>query len=397
MSIIKGKNQAPSRGESDSQQVELVLLSKSPNLGSLSLDSSKRRISTGRCGLKRRSDAFPQKPVQCGSRFHYIQEMHRTAATFAVLIGISACLPGSAGQDIIPGTPFHSYFTQDRLGRPIHFFLGGEASASHAVPLVVWVQGTGCSSVFGHTGDRITQGPQILLHDAVRGRARVLAVDKPGVVFLDKQADAADSTTCRPEFLKEHTLDRWAEAIVSAIRAAYKLPGVDQSRTLVIGASEGGIVALRVSNALPTVTHVASLAGGGPVHLFDLAEFCRRKGLDPEKEVFECWQGIMRDPDSTAKFCWGHPHRALSSFMKTSLVQEALRSRAELYFAHGTADGQNFIAGFDVLRAELAGKGRAAVFDRIQGADHGMNQPSQSPPEGLVKVLDRILVWFLPK
>jgi len=304
--------------------------------------------------------------------------------------------PTATAQESVPGTPFRSYSTRDTLHRPIRFFLAGARVAAHPLPLVVWIQGTGCSSLFGKEGDRITQGPQILVHEAVSGRALVLAVDKPGVEFLDEQANAGDSSTCRPEFLREHTLDRWTAAVAAAIQAAQRLPGVDRSRTLVIGASEGGIVAARVSNVLRSVTHAASLSGGGPVHLFDLAEYVRRRGLDVDQEVYGCWREILRDPDSTTRFCWGHPYRMLSSFMKTSLAEECLRSRAKLYLVHGTADEQNFVAGFDVLRAELAAHRVDAVFERIDGADHALDRPGQSPPEGLVDVLGRILAWFLP-
>jgi hypothetical protein len=69
------------------------------------------------------------------------------------------------------------------------------------------------------------------------------------------------------------------------------------------------------------------------------------------------------------------------------LFAEALKSHALLYFAHGTADTQQMIAGFDVLRAELAAKQREAVFERIEGADHALDLPNQKVPEGLEEVL----------
>jgi dienelactone hydrolase len=81
--------------------------------------------------------------------------------------------------------------------------------------------------------------------------------------------------------------------------------------------------------------------------------------------------------------------------MKTSLAEEALRSRARLYFAHGTADDQNAVAGLDVLRAELAAKRRDAIYDRIEGADHALNAPGQKTPEGFEAVFGRVVTWFL--
>ena len=305
--------------------------------------------------------------------------------------------PALAGEQDYPvgDKPFRRYVVAGRDGKRITFYLSTQQTPSHRVPLIVWVQGTGCSSQFVSVGGRMSRGLQGVLYSVARGRARVLAVEKPGVEFLDDQPDEGDARTCRPEFLAEYTLDRWATTIADAIGAAQKLPGVDTSKTLVIGHSEGGIVAMRVSNVSPLVTHAASLSGGGPVYLFHMAEFMRSKELDPEKEVYACWSEILKDPDSDTKFCWGQTYRQWSTFMKTSVIAEALKSHALLYFAHGTADAQQTIAGFDVLRAELAAKQRDAVFERIEGADHALDLPNQQVPEGLEAVFGRVVDWFL--
>ncbi len=263
------------------------------------------------------------------------------------------------------------------------------------MPLAVFVQGSGCSSLFHREGERIMQGAFGLLLDATRGRSRVLVVEKPGVQFLDKQTDPADAKTCRPEFLAEHTLDRWTAAIIASIKAAHQLPGIDKSRTLVIGGSEGGVVAVHVTNVMPSVTHAASIAGGGPNHLFVLADYMRRNDLDPEVEVYSCWAKILSDPESTTEFCWGQPYRLWSSLLKTSLTRECLESRAALYLIHGTADEWSSIAAFDVMRVELAAKQRKAVFERIEGADHSLTRPKEKPEDGLTAAFGRVMDWFV--
>src|ERR1035441_9071055 len=132
-------------------------------------------------------------------------------------------------------------------------------------------------------------------------------VSRPRKIMATAEAPSSVSTSQR----------HWSnQTIADAIQAAQKLPGVDTSKTLVIGISEGGIVAMRVSNVSPRVTHAASLSGGGPVYLFHLAEFMRNKQLDAEKEVYACWSDILKDPDSATKFCWGQTYRQWSSFMK---------------------------------------------------------------------------------
>ena len=317
--------------------------------------------------------------------------------TCAILVlNLFLCSALAAAEDYPVGDkPFRRYVAEGREGQSITFYLSNEPKSSPPLPLIVWVQGTGCSSQFVSVGGRMSRGLQGVLYSVARGRARILAVEKPGVQFLDDPPDDGDVRACRPEFRAEFTLDRWATTITDAIQAAQKLPGVNTSKTLVIGISEGGIVAMRVSNVSPVVTHTASLSGGGPVYLFHMAEFMRSKGLDAEKEVYACWTDILKDPDSATKFCWGQTYRQWSSFMKTSVIAEALKSHALLYFAHGTADTQQSIAGFDVLRAELAAKQRQAVFERIEGADHALDLPSQKVPEGLEAVFGRVVNWFL--
>jgi len=313
-----------------------------------------------------------------------------------LVLNLVFCSALAAVEDYPVGDkPFRRYVTDGRDGKRVTFYLSTQQAPSHPVPLIVWVQGTGCSSQFVSVGGRMSRGLQGVLYSVAHDRARILAVEKPGVEFLDYPPDDSDSSACRPEFRAEFTLDRWATTIADAIQAAQKLPGVDTSKTLVIGISEGGIVAMRVSNVSAVVTHAASLSGGGPVYLFHLAEFMRSKKLDAEKEVYACWSDILKDPDSATKFCWGQTYRQWSSFMKTSVIAEALQSHAALYFAHGTADTQQTIAGFDVLRAELAARQRDAVFERIEGADHALDLPNQQVPEGLEAVFGRVVGWFL--
>lgn len=285
------------------------------------------------------------------------------------------------GAEPVGDTGFRRYTTGQTT-----FYLSGQGG--RALPLVLFVQGTGCASHFAEEGGHVVGGVQMVLSEAVRGRAIVMAVEKPGVRYLD------NSATCRPEYTAQYTLDRWTAVLGQALAAARRMNGVDRSRMLVVGHSEGAIVAVHLSNAARGVTHVAALSGGGPVYLFHMAEFFRAKGMDPEKELYPCWSRILKDPASTTGFCWGQTHRLWSSFMKTSILQEALASKSALYFAHGSADQQNPVSAFDVLRAELAAKGRTAVFDRVEGAGHGFDLPGQAPPAGFQAVFARILAWF---
>ncbi len=317
-----------------------------------------------------------------------------------VVVALALTLPALSSaavvkEGVVAGQGFDRYSARlPGQERPITFYLSEHPGGGKPLPLVVWVQGTGCESHFSRGDDGSLHGGLLMLvREAAGNQAVVMGVEKPGVEFLNP--DPKRLQDCPADFLHAYTLDRWAETIAGAITAAQGLPGVDSGRILVMGHSEGGLVAIRVSNVLRGVTHAASLSGGGLKYLFHIAEFIRRKGGDPEEVVYRCWAQVRADPGATDKFCWGGTYRQWASFMRTSIVQEALESKARLYFAHGSADAQNTVAGFDALRAEMAANGREAVFERIEGADHALDLPGHELPEGLKAAFGRVMGWFL--
>lgn len=349
--------------------------------------------------------------VQPGARRPATKAGRCLGATFLVLALVPWAAQADKPSDPPPerdptalGIPFERYFTPDRFGRTITFYLSVAPAAKAPLPLALYIQGSGCQSLFKKAGHGVAGGYQNLLRDVAQGRARVLVVEKSGVKYLDEAQRAGTALGASREFLEEHTLPRWAEANAAAVRAAHTLPGVDPSRTLVLGHSEGGIVAARVAAEEPRVTHVASLAGGGPTQLFSLAELARRGRLgDPAKDaetrvrqVYEGWAQIRADPDSVTRFLWGHPHRRWSSFLKSSVTEELLRSQARVYLAQGTEDASSPLAAFDVLYAELLTRGRDVTGERIEGADHGFRPKGASgPPAEMKALLGRVVDWFV--
>ena len=83
--------------------------------------------------------------------------------------------------------PFERYTTTDSLGRTITFYLSRARgrNSDAKLPVTLIVQGSGCQSLFQKRGEMIFGSQQNLLLNAAKGRVRVLAVEKPGVKFLD--------------------------------------------------------------------------------------------------------------------------------------------------------------------------------------------------------------------
>ena len=307
------------------------------------------------------------------------------------------------------GVPYEHFEVGDALGRTITFYVStpkAKDGSTGLAPLVLFIQGSGCGSVFNRGPDaRIQGGLQNMVRDAAKGRARVMVVEKPGVTFLDNPMPPGEATKCSESFNAEQTFDRWAAALSAALRAAAELDGIDRGRVLVMGHSEGSLMAGRVAaDNDELVTHVACLSGGGVTQLFDLAQLAweaetadeplaaRQARMD---EIYATWDKIRADPNSTTEFAWGHPYRRWASFFDASLSEQLLRTKAKIYLVHGTADKSTPVEGFDLLRAELSRRGRSFTSERILGADHGYRQAGEQNWDGMRGVFERVLEWFL--
>ena len=301
----------------------------------------------------------------------------------------------------VPNQPYEKFSTADRFGREIVFYLSRTASRN-PLPLVAYIEGSGCGSRFEERDGKIRPaGGHIVVADVFKDRARVLVVEKPGVKYLTQPPDGCRDST---EFNREHTLKRWAEANEAAIRAARRLPNISRDKTLVVGHSEGGLVACRVARDLPRiVTHVSTIAGGGASQLYDLLALARRGeffdevSTDPERRVrfvLDKWKDIQADPENAEKFFFGFAHRRWSTFLAASPIEELSRVRAQIYIAQGTADKAVDSTSADALYAQLVAQNKPVVYDRVADANHSFRIKDQPKTDGWQELFERIARWF---
>ena len=313
--------------------------------------------------------------------------MVRIAAVVSVLLALLA--PHAKAADApgvgehVPGQPYIHREATDALGRTITYYLSDPGGGSDGpLPLVVYVQGSGCNSHFAERGGRIGSATgHSLIERVASGRARTLIVEKPGVAYLDMPANPGSAEGSTEEFRREHTLDRWATAILGAIEDAWALEGIDASRTMVIGHSEGGIVAARVAALDPRVTHVGVFAGEGATQLYSLIRLARAGRFGGERStpesrvayIVEGYERVLETPDAHDAFFLGHPHRRWSTFCATSPAEQLRRTDASVLIAQGLEDHAVEPSSAEILYAELLALGRDAELMLIPDGDHSLN------------------------
>jgi len=325
--------------------------------------------------------------------------------TTLLLTTLATALASPAGTHV-PGQPYSRYATTDGLGRAVTFYVSEVPASDEALPLAVFVQGSGCHSLFRREGERIvpTSGHASLV-DAVAGRARVVVVEKPGVEPFDAPS-SMDARTCSETFRKEHSLARWAQAVEAALDAARQLPGVKADGALVIGHSEGALVACRVARERPAVvSHVAVVAGGAASQLASLVALARegrffaQASSDPDERVrllLEGWRKVQAAPDATDLYFLGHPHLRWSSFLASSPMEELASVEARIRIAQGLADEAVDASSAELLAAHLIARGRDVTLDLVPGASHDFRISAESPRDGWREMLDRTVAWWLP-
>ena len=303
----------------------------------------------------------------------------------------------------VPRQPYLRYFTKDRYERKITFYLSETNNAS-TLPLVVYVQGSGNNSNFISTGQRVVPvNGHIYITESLNGRARLLVVEKPGVKYLDNPGP--EGSLYNEAFNQQHSLEKWSEAIEASIKATIRSGLADSSKIIVIGHSEGGLVACKVANDLEgLVTHVANLAGGGDSQLYDLLALARTgkfftnisaDSLARVQYVIDQWKKITAEPLNTNRFFFGFTYLRWSSFMQTSCIEQLEKCNANILIAQGFKDENLDPASADQLYAHLLSKRKNVTYHRLENADHSFNDPAKPNENGWKIEMEKILEWFL--
>lgn len=300
--------------------------------------------------------------------------------------------------EFLPNQPYDKY--ELNIGKDSLTFYLSVTSHKEDLPLIVYIQGSGMSSLFVEQDKRIipTLG-HMTWFSVGQEKYRILIVEKPGIKYLQ--------TGESKSFDQNFSLENWSNRIVNAINYVTEHEKIDKQKILVVGHSEGGVVASRVANLMQDkISNVAILAGNGATQLYSLYKladdgtfFNTKEHNMPTSEqrlsyLKAQWNNILSEPNNTEKKFWGFTYRRWSSFLKTSVMEELSDYNGKILLLQGTSDKAVYPETAIVAYTTLLTKGKKTELELIENADHSFNILDKPEIDGWKMVIEKTIKWF---
>ncbi len=281
------------------------------------------------------------------------------------------------------------------------FYLS-EFNKDRKLPLIVFIQGSGFNSLFSRQQSSIipTSG-HIDLTYLAKGKAKILIVEKPGVRYLDEYGPGERNMYFDANF----SLDSWSRRVAKTIKHVVSIEQVKSDSIMLIGHSEGGVVAAKVAKLMQgSISKVCILAGEGTSQLYSLYTFAKsgvffkEYGKTEDERLtylLKTWNDIRADSTSTTKFFWGFTYLRWHSFLRTSVLEELSSFRGSVLIMQGEKDTHVAPESARILYSGLLAKGVKSKLLMIEDADHSFNSSNITHLDGWSQALEQSLEWML--
>jgi pimeloyl-ACP methyl ester carboxylesterase len=196
------------------------------------------------------------------------------------------------------------------------------------------------------------------------------------VVLLQPRGVSTKGTVDQKVFRQYETRQRRVADQI-AVMDAY-LGGSETVPVLLVGSSQGGVVAADVAARDPRVSHLFIMAGGGGwTQAEEMRFFVERGQTVPEGESVEAletkFNQIKAAPDS-GELWYGHPFRMWSSYLWFRPMDGLIARPIPMFLAQGTADTSTPVESARAMRDEFNRLGLSNLtYVEYSGLDHHFN------------------------
>lgn len=301
--------------------------------------------------------------------------------------------------ELLPDMPYDKY--ELKSGKDTITFYLSVSEKKGNLPLLVFIQGSGMNSLFtkSQNGQIQAEYGHSVWFNVAKEECRILVVEKPGVKYLQ--------TGESKSFDRKFSLESWSKTIVNAINYTTKFEKIDTTKIFIVGHSEGGLVASRVTKLMKNkIAKIAIIAGEGPSQLYSLYKFATDGTFfnTPEHNMptsaqrlsylTDTWKDILANPNSTDKKFWGFTYLRWSSMLKTSVIEELTNFNGNILLLQGMLDKNVHPETATIAYTTLLTKGKKVNLQLIENADHSFNLLDKPEIDGWDMVLEKTIKWL---
>jgi len=215
-----------------------------------------------------------------------------------------------------------SFHFRDKADAPSYRLeLGNENSSDIAI---FFVSGSGCASI----KHRLSP-----FFEPIRGKvnATVFVLQKRAIEEENRTGSACSADFRKTDFIGQSIADQR-----EFIDTQLALLSVKPKAVVLMGASEGAVVAAKIANADRRVTHLGLIGGGGTTVRENLKALSRSTWYlrNPETGFAD----IARDPNNTDAKVWGHSYKYWASLLDVDIGNELMQLDIPIVAAMGEKD-----------------------------------------------------------
>ena len=318
-------------------------------------------------------------------------------SVFALVFFAQASSLSAAENSLVFGdTVFVKRSSTTSSGLPFQSYL---SFASESAPLLLFVQGSGCTPVFGGSEERGYYSTVFsVIPIASQKVFNVMVVDKP-YVPKDPLKNGGLSKGCPSKFIEEYSYEGWLDVLSHAYTDYRNLLKVKNLKgknigDLILGLSEGGSLAAGLAARHSTISDVALIGASGTTQLFDmLLRLHSTEDMSKLEHVMDRTARLLGGQLEPDELYRGHSNLRWSSFFAVDTAGELLRSQARVFILHGLADKSVPILSAESLYARLFVAGRDVQFKRVPNAGHSLLSEGESF-ETLAGYYQEIMDWY---
>jgi pimeloyl-ACP methyl ester carboxylesterase len=196
------------------------------------------------------------------------------------------------------------------------------------------------------------------------------------VVLLQPRGVSRDGTIDEGVFRQYETRERRVADEIAVLNEY--LADSSSTPVLLVGSSQGGVVASEVAAADSRVTHLIMLgSGGGLTQAEELSILVEREpgylGMSNPEELEAKFEEIRAAPDSGELWA-GHPFRMWSSYLWFSSMDSLTSLTIPMFLVQGDTDMSTPVESARALRDEFERLGLTNLtYAEYPGLDHGFN------------------------